>query len=246
MRKLMLVAAGVLLLSTAGIALARGLNDAKSLTSVAGTFTATNVSNSHTRSCTTTDGKAIVFADATYTGTASGQPELTGPITLRVHSTIDTTDDLGVVDGNLKIAASGGATVAHLDAVYDHGNLAGLGSGRVHVAHSAALLGNVSSAFSATGGFTNGKIGGGTAGGSAVELASARCASTKTVKETSEAHGTISAVSSTSITVGGLTCTVPTELAAKVTGGFKVGDRAEIKCQLTGGVNTLVRVGSHK
>jgi hypothetical protein len=245
MRKLLLVVAGALLLSTAGIALARGLNDAKSFTSVAGTFTATNVSNSHTRSCTTVDGKTIVFADATYTGTASGQPELTGPITLRVHSTIDTTDGLGVVGGNLKIAASGGDTFAHVDAVYDHGAIAGLGSGRVHVPHSAGLLGNVSAAFSATGGFTSGKIGGGTAGGSAVELGSAKCASTKTVRETSEAHGTVSAVSSTSITVGGLTCTVPAELAAKVSNTFKVGDRAEIKCSLTGGVNTLVRIGSH-
>ena len=43
------------------------------------------------------------------------------------------------------------------------------------------------------------------------------------------------------ITVGGLTCTVPSALSSKVT-ALKVNDRAEIKCSLVGGVNTLTRV----
>ena len=120
MRKLILVAAGVAMLTTTGLALARGFDGAKSVRSVAGTFTATAASNSQTRACTTADGKTIATTNATYTGTASGDPDLSGPITLRVRSTINTTDGLGVVDGSLRIAVSGGNTVARFDAVYDH------------------------------------------------------------------------------------------------------------------------------
>src|SRR5205823_2715980 len=104
---------------------------------------------------------------------------------------IDTTDGVGVLSGRLKIAAAGGDTVAHLDAVYDHGTIAGIASGHAAAPH-ASLLGNLSASFSAAGGLTGGKIGGSTAGGSAVELGPARCASSRTVTERSEARGTVS------------------------------------------------------
>ncbi|HWX08717.1 MAG TPA: hypothetical protein VNY33_01970 [Gaiellaceae bacterium] len=240
MRKLILIAAALCMLSITGLAVARGLNDSKSVTAVTGTFTATTVGDSQTRSCTTADGKAITSTSATYTGTSTGAADLTGAATLQVHSTINTTDGVGVVTGRLKIAASGGDTVGHFDAVYDHGNIAGAVSGHAAAPH-VSLLGNVSAGFSATGGLTAGKIGGGTTGGSAVELGSGKCDSTKTVNERSEAHGTVSAVSSTSITVAGLTCAVPTDLAAKVA-AVKVNDRAAIKCSLISGVNTLTLV----
>jgi hypothetical protein len=242
MRKLLLVAAGSLVFAITGLALARGLDNARSVRSVAGTFTATTVSDSQMRSCTTADGKTIVATRATYTGTASGDPDLSGPITLVVRSTIDTTDGFGVLDGRLRIAASGGDTVAGLNAVYDHGAIAGFIFGRAK-APRVVLLGNLSVAgFTATGGFTGGKIGGGTAGGSAVELGPGRCAPEKPSQETSDAHGSVSALSSTSITVGGLTCAIPANLAAKVASTVKVGDRAEIECSLTNGVNTLLRI----
>ena len=240
MRKLILITAGLLMLSITGLAVAHGLNDARSVKAVAGTFTATTVGNSQTRSCTTADGKAITSTNATYTGTASGDADLTGAITLQVRSTINTTDGVGVLSGRLKIAATGGDTSAHFDAIYDHGNIAGLASGHAATEH-VSLLGNLSAGFTAAGGLTSGKIGGATAGGSAVELGAARCSTTKTVNERSEAHGTVSAVSSTSITVGGLTCAVPTDLAAKVA-TVKVNDRAEIKCSLISSVNTLTKI----
>ena len=59
MRKLLLVGTGALGLTLAGLALAGTLNTAKSVRSVAGTFTATTVSHSQTRSCTTVDNKTI-------------------------------------------------------------------------------------------------------------------------------------------------------------------------------------------
>ncbi|MGZ4461771.1 MAG: hypothetical protein ACXVZP_02925 [Gaiellaceae bacterium] len=247
MRRLILVAAGSLMLTVTGLALARGLDSVKSVTSVAGTFTATTVSNSKTRSCTTADGKTIAFTNATYSGAASGEPDLSGPITLQIRSTINTTDGFGVLDGTLKIAVSGGTTIAHLNAVYDHGSLAGLASGHAQRPH-VALLGNLSAGFSSSGGFTSGKIGGGTSGGSAVELGAGKCAPPKPEKptsETSEAHGSISALSSSSITVGGLTCAIPAGLGARAS-TFKVGDRVEIRCSLAAGVNTLVKINAKK
>src|SRR6476469_640980 len=172
MRKLMLFSAGLVALLATSVAVAHGIEGAKTAKAVAGTFTAAT-SNVSTRTCTTSDGKAIVVTDGKYTGTASGDPDLTGPITLRARSTINTTDGVGVVDGRLKIdVTSGRDTEAGFDAVYDHGTIAGLAAGRAHDP-SAKLVANLSAAFAAATGFTGGKIGGGTAAGSAVELSSA-------------------------------------------------------------------------
>ncbi len=242
MRKLMLATAGVMLFATTGLAVAHGLHDGKSVKSVAGAFTATTAGNSQTRSCTTADGKTITITNATYTGTATGDADLTGNATFRVRSTINTTDNVGVLEGRLKIDASGRDTSAHFDAVYDHGTVAGLASGHA-ATEGAKLLANLSASFSATGGLTAGKIGGGTAGGSAVEVGPGKCSPTKTKSDKSSSHGTVSAVSATSITVADLTCSVPSTLAQKVA-ALKVGDRAEIKCSLVSSVNTLTNVES--
>ena len=67
MRRLVLITAGLLVLTISGLALARGLDNARSVKSVAGTFSATTVTGSQTRSCTTVDGKTIVWTKATYT-----------------------------------------------------------------------------------------------------------------------------------------------------------------------------------
>ena len=247
MRKLMLVTAGVAMFATTGLAVANDFDNGKTAKAVAGTFTATTVANSQTRSCTTVDGKTITSTNATYTGTASGDPDLTGAATLQVRSTVNSTDGVGVLNGRLKIAASDGDTVAQLDAVYDHGNVAGVASGHA-ATRRVTLLANLSAGFSAAGGFTGGKLGGGTTGGAAVEIGPGKCAPSKPGKpitEKSEARGSVSALTSTSITVGGLTCTIPSTLTAKA-GTFKVGDRAEINCSLVGGVNTLVKIDARK
>jgi hypothetical protein len=244
MRKLMLVAVGLVSLSTASLAVAHGIEGHKSARAVAGTFSATTAGKSETRSCTTTEGKTIEVTNGRWTGTAAGDPDLAGPITIQAKSVLNTTDGVGVVEGRLRIdVASGRDTTASFSTVYDHGRIAGLAAGSAHDP-GARLLGNLSAAFTTAGGFSDGKLGGGTAGGSAVELGPGRCASTKSTAERSEAKGTVSAISTTSITVAGLTCAVPASLAPKLT-GVKVGDRAEIRCSLSGGTNTLVRFEKH-
>jgi hypothetical protein len=242
MRRLTLAAVVLIALVATGYAVAHGIEGAKSAKAVAGTFTATAATTS-TRTCTTTDGKTIVVTDGKYTGAAAGDPDLTGAITLRARSTVNTTDGVGVVDGRLKIdVASGRDTEADYAAVYDHGNIAGLAVGRAHDP-GAKLIANLSAGFAAATGFTAGKLGGGTAGGSAVELSSSGgCKPSETKPEKSEARGTISLLSSSSITVAGLTCAIPSDKSADVNAKFKQGDTARIACAFANGQNTLTRI----
>jgi len=179
MRKFLIVAVGVLALATTGLAVAKGLKGGKSMKVVAGTFTATPAPDVKSKTCTTSDGKTIVASHGKYTGTSTGDPDLTGPITLDVHSVLNTTDDVGVVEGKLKIdVASGKDTALHFDAVYDGGSLAGLARGHAHDP-GVQVLANLSADFSSTG-FTSGKLGG-SAGGSALELRPGKCEPTKPV-----------------------------------------------------------------
>ena len=240
MRRLLFVVAAIAALTAASVAVAHGIEGAKSAKSVTGTFSATQASVT-TRTCTTSDGKSLSITLGEYTGTSSGDPDLTGPITLRTRSVINTTDNVGVVEGGLRIdVASGRDTHAAFLTVYDHGNVAGLAVGRAHDP-SARLVANVSAGFSANGGFTGGRFGGGTSAGSAVELGPGKCGANP-ASEKSQARGTISALSAGSITVAGLTCAIPPDKSADVTSHFKVNDRAEIHCTLVNGTNTLTKI----
>jgi len=243
MRKLTYIVAVLVALVATSYAVADGIEGAKSANAVAGTFTATGSSTS-TRTCTTTDGKTVVVTDGQYTGAAAGDADLTGAITLRARSVINTTDNVGLVTGTFKIAQpSGGNTQANYSAVYANGSIAGLANGRAH-APSAKLVANMSAGFSPTSGFTSGKLGGGTSGGSAVEVGGSSCKPSTTTTERSEAHGTISALSATSITVAGLTCSIPSATSADVNAKFKTGDTVQIKCTLSSGQNTLSSIGA--
>jgi hypothetical protein len=241
MRKLTLVIAAIVSLVAASVAVAHGIEGAKTAKTVAATFTATAGTVS-TKTCTTSDNKAIVITNGSYTGTATGDATLTGALTLRARSVVNTTDNVGTVDGAFKIDTTGdGATRGAFSGVVDHGTLAGLAFGRV--GHGVSLLGNVSATFAAATGFTNGKIGGGTAGGSAVESGPASCNAEGTTHERSSARGTISAISSSSITVAGLTCALPADKQADINAHYKQNDTAEIQCALQNGTNTLTAIG---
>lgn len=234
MRKLILTTVSLVALVATGVAVAHGIEGAKTATAVSGTFTAA-AGNVKSTTCTTSDGKTIVATRGTYTGTASGSTDLTGNVTIDASSVVNTTDNVGTVEGRIRI---GDGTRAAFSGVYDHGALAGLAVG--HTKTPAALLGNVSATFAPTTGFTSGKIGGGTAGGSAVEISRASCASSSTTKQRSEARGTISAISSSSITVAGLTCATPSDLTSQ----YKTGDAVRIDCTFSGTTNTLAKISA--
>jgi hypothetical protein len=238
MRKVIFAASGVLALVAAAVAVAQGIDGAKTARALSGSFAATS-SNVSSRTCTTNDGKTLTITNGRYTGTASGDPDLTGPITLRARSVVNS-DGVGIVDGAFKIDVSGGDTSGAFTTVYDHGTIAGLALGRAHTP-SARLVANVSATF-APGSFTGGKLGGGTSAGSAVEIGPGKCASAAHTSEKSDAHGTITALSSGSITVAGLTCTIPSAISAEVNAKFHQNDRAEIRCSVQNGQNTLLKI----
>jgi hypothetical protein len=240
MRKLTLAAVVLVALVATSYAVANGSEGARSAKAVAATFTATGTSTS-SRTCTTTDGKTIVVTDGKYTGVAAGDADLSGAITLRARSVINTTDNVGTVDGRLAIDASGKTTDASYSAVYDHGSIVGLAAGKARESR-AKLLANLSATFSAASGFTAGKLGGGSAGGSAILLSTGGCKSSASSSEKSEARGTISALSTASVTVAGLTCAIPSSISAEVNAKFKTADSVTIKCSLVSGANTLTKI----
>jgi hypothetical protein len=244
MRKLTLAAAVVVALVATSVAVAHGIGGAKTATSVAGTFTAT-AGKVTSQTCTSTDGKTIVVTTGDYSGSATGSTDLTGAIKLHARSVINTTDGVGTVTGAFRIDQSGRDTRAAFASVYDHGTIAGLADGRVHQP-SARLLANLSATFSPTTGFTNAKLGGGTAGGSAVEVSNvaAPCKGPIPPAGRTEARGQISALSADSITVSGLTCGIPSATSADVNKRFKTGDSVEIRCTYANGQLTLAKIES--
>jgi hypothetical protein len=243
MRKLTLGLVALVALVAASVAVANGIEGAKSVTAVSASFSA-NASNATTRTCTTADNKTLTVTDAKYTGTATGSPDLTGGLTLRLRSVVNTTDKIGTVSGSFRIdVAQGRDTTGALSAVYDNGSFAGLATGRARTP-GARLLANVSATLS--GSSLTGQFGH-TAGGSAVEVSPGRCKpQPKPHPEHSEARGAVSDLSSTSITVAGLTCAIPQATSAAVTSKFAKGDRVEIRCSYTGGQNTLTKIAKHK
>src|SRR3982750_3549279 len=132
-RTLAATVASAAALTATGLAVARNLDSNTNVRAVAGTFAATTASRVDTKTCTTTDGKTLVTTTGTYTGASTGDADLTGNATVHARSTINTTDNVGVVSGSLKIdVASGRDTQADFTAVYSGGSLAGLRVRRGH------------------------------------------------------------------------------------------------------------------
>ena len=169
MRRLTFVVVGLVVLVTAGLAVAKGL-ETKSIKSVTGTFTAATVTPiGKAKTCTTSDGKTLVTARVRYSGVAAGDGNLAGAITLDTRIVANSTDNIGVVDGKLRIhVASGGETTAKFTGVWASGKLVGFATGHTAEPH-AKLFANFSSGFVPATGFTGGKIGAAD-GGSAVEV----------------------------------------------------------------------------
>jgi hypothetical protein len=240
MRKFTYAAAILVALVATSYAVADGIEGAKNASRVIGQFNAAAGTTS-SRTCTTSTGQTIVVTEGKYSGAATGDADLTGPITLRAHSVINTTDQIGLVSGTFRIdVASGRDTAGAYSAVYDRGNIAGLAGGRAHDP-AARLVANLSAGFSPATGFSGGKLGGGTLGGSAVEVGGS-CKPSSPTTEKSAARGTISALSTSSITVAFLTCTIPADKSADVNAKFKTGDAVEIHCAVSNGVNTLTSI----
>jgi hypothetical protein len=247
MRKLILPAVLAAALVSASIAVGAGGFGlgASNPTAIAATFAATQTKTS-TRTCTTSDNRTIVVTDGTYTGTAAGDATLAGALTIRARSIVDTTNKVGLVNGQFAIDTSGKPNArGAFQAVYSAGQIAGLATGRAGASHTS-LVANLSAAFDPSSGFQSGKLGGGTSGGNAIELTPKACKQSNrpATHERSSARGTISTVSSSSITVAGLTCNLPQ--GSDVSTKYKQGDVVTIQCELTNGANTLTKIEGKK
>jgi len=244
MRKLIWIATAVLALAGVGMAVAQAC-DSGSVSAVSATFTATSAGSVKTSTCTAADG-TYAKTDAEYTGTAaSSEPSLNGPVTIDARSLINTTTGYGVVTGSMRFGNGGDNAGTHFEAVYSNGNIAGFAEGNSHNPQSE-LLANLSGAYSATGGFTNGMLGGGTSGGSAVLVSQGGCRPVPAPRpDTIKVHGAVSAVSSTSITAAGVTCSIPTSLQAVVAGlNLTTGSEVDMKCTASSGTNTLAGIST--
>ena len=239
MRRLIWVAAATCALLGAGIAVAHE-GHTNSIAPVSATFTAATASNVHVETCTGTGG-TYTTTRGRWTGAVSGDTtnNLNGNATIDAQIVVGPTGD-GTVEGRLRIDGTN-HTGAGFDAVIDKGgNFAGLAEGHGSASWNK-LIANVSGNWTSTSGFMGGKIGGATSGGNAVLLSRGGCENTSK-PGTVEARGIVTAASTTSITVNGVTCNVPSNLSTTVAALHANTDRVEIKCTSSGGVNTLAHL----
>jgi hypothetical protein len=241
MRRLILITAAGLALLGAGIAVAHE-GGGKSVKQVAATFTATTGSNVQTSTCTGSDNVTYTTTRGRWTGTAAttlpaGDTSLSGNATVDAEVIVNSAGD-GFVSGRLRIDGANHTSASFEGVISGGSHIAGLAEGRGSAPWSK-LVANLSADWSSAGGFANGKLGGGTAGGNAVVLTSGGCKPPK--PETIQAHGNIT-INGSVVTVAGVSCNVP---AGFDISQFKTGDRVEIKCTSASGTNTLARISGH-
>lgn len=181
MRRLILITAAVSVLVGAGAALANhGFGGGgATFKQAAATFTATGPTNASTQTCTGSDGAHYSLTRATYAGSATGDPALTGPVTIDALSVVnDANPSVGTVKGSMQISTSTGPTRLGFWTVYSGGAIAGLATG--YTSSGTGVVANLSANFntSPNTGFSSGKLGGGTAGGQALLLMRGGCSST--------------------------------------------------------------------
>ena len=111
-RWISLALAAVMALAVAGIAVAsKGTNKAAKTEAAQATFTATpNAEKTKTRQCTGADGTYNV-TKGVYNGTSTGDPRLTGDITIKTHTFVNTTNGLGFTKGRVYLRQTGGKKV---------------------------------------------------------------------------------------------------------------------------------------
>ena len=152
-RTLALATTALVALVATSLAVGKGLDgNSKSAQAVAGAFTATTASRVETRTCTTTEGKTLVTTSGIYTGTAAGDADLTGAATLRATSLINTTDNIGLVSGSLRIDVARAATRRRSSKPCTAAGRSPALLQAVHMILRHTLVANLSAGFSGTGG----------------------------------------------------------------------------------------------
>jgi hypothetical protein len=243
MRRLFFITAAGLALLGAGAAVAHE-GHGNTVSALSATFTATSAANVRTQSCTGSDNVTYTTTTGRWSGSATGDPTLTGNATLDARLLVDSAGD-GTVSGRLRIDGANHTSASFEGVVSGGSHIAGLAEGRGSAPWNR-LIANLSADWSSTGGFTNGKLGGGTVGGNAVAVGSGGCrpgTAPKPKHEQIELEGAVT-IGSGTVTVAGVTCTVPSTLLPAVQ-KLQNGDRVEARCTTAAGTNTLVRIDGH-
>lgn len=229
-----------LALAAAGMAVAHRGADAEKASA---TFAASATDNVKTHTCGTTQ-----WVTGLFTGEASSSDtRLDGPISIRVHSVYDGEDEIGVVQGKVRFSHDDeeGKGGARLYAVNDQGKLHGLLVGGVREP-GAHLVATFTADFAAAG-FTDGKVGTGGAGDNAgavwkkkecAEDGTSAAAAKRERERNHDAHGEVTEITSTSITVktedGQVSCTLTAEQSARLSDRVKAGDKVDLSCNAEG------------
>jgi hypothetical protein len=207
---------------------------------VSATFNATTASNVRTTTCTGSDNVTYTKTRGRWTGSAQGDPTLSGNATVDAELLVKSAGD-GFVSGRLRIDGANHTSAWFAGVVAGGTHIAGLAEGHGNAPWSK-LVANLSADWTSGGGFVGGKLGGGTNGGNAVILTSGGCRTTTPKPETIEAHGALTlGANNATVTVAGVTCNVPSNLSADVA-KLHVNDRVEIKCTSASGTNTLAHI----
>jgi hypothetical protein len=181
-RWITLALAAVLALSVAGIAVAhRSELRAANTEAAQASFTATSdAARTKTRQCTGTDG-TYAITHGVYTGAATGDPRLTGNLTLRTKSVVNLDSGLGWTQGRIVVTDAGtGKLKANADLAAVNtggGKLDGFLQGKVkdpaatttapkakrgrhHHGNATGIAANFSATFDAAGTELTGELGG--------------------------------------------------------------------------------------
>jgi hypothetical protein len=246
MRRLTLVAAGAFALAATSLAVG-ALRPDRSISGVTATFTATTVSSRATTTCTTHDG-TFQITKGTYTGTASGDAALSGPIRLIVRASINTSKRLGTIDGSVVVDRAGRDTRARLIGVYQDGNVSGLLLG-LAMPPGQRLVGTFTASYSSDGGFGAGGIGVGNVDPAALSFSEGTCKGAKPATgQLKLIGGTVQSVDDASITVGlpdggSFSCSLDDRARAEIARRHvQLGDQVRAVCSFRAGAWTLLQV----
>jgi len=167
-----MAAIGVAALTAAGVAFAA--HKVLSTHSAAADFAATTVAKQHTKTCTGSDGN-YQDTDAVYTGNAtSGDPRLSGTLTIHAHSVVNTSSGLGWLDGDYAVKNASGNAHGQVHAAISGGNAVGALSG--NTGHPGGkLVASFISSFTQNGGFPSGHLGSGSVSGAGVIFTQGPC-----------------------------------------------------------------------
>lgn len=243
-RKIALAIAAGVLLAPAGVALAHLTLDGTQ--SVGATFGAARERGA-TRTCTGPNGTYEIIKGR-YTGQSqSTQPVLNGPIVLDISAVYNRTERIGWMKGSLRIRGTDHGVTTRLVGTLTQGPsdtrvLDGFVNGPAGE-DGTKLIGNVTSSFTGTGGFTGGKIG---EGGANIALLSGRVCKPAGPSRI-EVEGVIEVLTSSAITVRSRNGSTPQTCQIRpgvspTTQNLRVGDRVEIECGLVEESMTLLKV----